>query len=53
MRDKELIEKHIDESLGIADARLWRGIAVWAIVAYWKAMEQNSERVAYEFDIQL
>lgn len=51
MRDDQLIAKYIDDLRGVAEARLRKGVAVWAIVAYGKATNWDRSRVAYEFNL--
>ncbi len=46
-----MIEKYIDDSRGPAEARLWKGVSIWAIIAYCKATKWDRARVAYEFDL--
>lgn len=52
-RDDVLIAQYIDpdpHGRGVAEARLAEhGTSVWAIVAYWKACQEDVEAVAHDF----
>ena len=52
MKGNDLIAKYIDESPGVAEARVHGyGIAVWALVGYLKGADGDLRQVAQGFDI--
>jgi uncharacterized protein (DUF433 family) len=56
-RDEEFVAQHIDANpggRGPAEARLAEyGTSVWAIVAYWNAVDQDAGVVARDFEVPL
>jgi uncharacterized protein (DUF433 family) len=50
--EQKLIDKHVDESRGIANARLHHGaVPVWALVGYLEAAKGDKRRVAKDYDL--
>ena len=50
--DTKLIEKYVDTSFGIADARVYPGGAtVWALIGYLRAADNDIDQVIHDYDL--